>query len=183
MDAQQEQQWIEQSRRGDLQAFEGLVRLHQSWLRGWLRGQLSDWSAADDLAQDTFVTAFRQIRQFRGEGSFPAWLRGIAHNHLRNFIRKKRELLMDGETDLEVLLHEVNEEETEHVALDALKDCLDKVEGGAKNLLELRYVHGHTVREISATTGKGYSALTMKLHRLRDSLRECVESQLEGGKA
>jgi RNA polymerase sigma-70 factor, ECF subfamily len=46
-------------------------------------------------------------------------------------------------------------------------------------LLNQRYLSGKTVREISSASGKGYSALTMQLHRLREILAECVQRKLE----
>lgn len=62
-----------QCQKGDIGAFGELVRKHE----GWLRSQLRDWTAADDLAQDAFVTAFRKIGSFRGDSSFEVWLRGL----------------------------------------------------------------------------------------------------------
>ena len=95
---------LERSRAGDIEAFGGLVREHQGWLRGMLRGRLRNWAAADDLAQDAFVTAFRKIRQFRGDSKFETWLRGIAMNHLRNFVRKRRAECIGGSEELAVML-------------------------------------------------------------------------------
>ena len=62
--------------------------------------------------------------------------------------------------------------------LAALKECLTEVEGPAKTLLMERYVEGRTVREIARNANRGYSALTMQLHRVRESLRRCVELKM-----
>jgi len=169
------------SRKGDIEAFGELVRANEGWLRAWLRSQLRDWTAADDLAQDAFVTAFSKIRDFRGESSFEIWLRGIAKNHFRNFIRKRREEYVGGSDELQMLLFDGQEVEELHsnLALEALKECLQKIDGPSREILNARYALGKTVREISKETGRGYSALTMQLHRLRSSLADCIQQTVK----
>jgi len=168
---------------GWLDAFGELVRLHEGWVRAYLRTRISDWAAADDLAQEVFLTAFRRIRSYRGEGGFEAWLRGIAHNHLRNFVRKRRESYIGGAGELEEAMDaaggEAGWQAPEHRALEAMRACLVGIDGPARELLEQRYVVGRTVREISASSGRGYSALTMQLHRLRETLAECIRRKME----
>jgi RNA polymerase sigma-70 factor (ECF subfamily) len=168
---------------GWMEAFGDLVRLNEGWVRGFLRSRIRDWSAADDLAQDVFVTAFRRVKSFRGESGFEGWLRGIAVNHLRNFVRKRREQCIGGSEELQVLIDRGAEaflgESDEGNALDALQKCLARIDGPSRELLTERYVTGRTVREISASSGRGYSALTMQLHRLREALAACVERKLE----
>jgi RNA polymerase sigma factor (sigma-70 family) len=76
----------------DRAAFGELVRRHQSAVRNFLRHLTrGDAALADDLAQETFVQAWRGLARFRGEASFSSWLLGIAHNHWRNARRRKRE--------------------------------------------------------------------------------------------
>lgn len=65
----------------DRQAFEQLVRRHQGLVRAQLRRLCSgDAALADDLAQDTFLLAWRKLSSFRGESRFATWLFRIAHN-------------------------------------------------------------------------------------------------------
>ena len=69
-------------------AFEQLVRRHQGLVRAQLRRLLGDdFALADDLAQETFVLAWRKLDQFRGESRFGTWLYRIAYacflQHLR----------------------------------------------------------------------------------------------------
>jgi len=82
---------------GDGAAFGRLVQQHQSSLRGFLlRLTRGDKALADDLAQDSFLEAWRKIRQFRGEGSFRSWLARIAYTrYLMAARRKKLEIVSD----------------------------------------------------------------------------------------
>ncbi len=163
-------------------AFEEIVRANQAWVRGYLRSRLWDWAAADDLAQDVFVTAYLKFRDFRGDSSMESWLRGIAHNHLRNFIRKHREAAIGGSEELQALIDEDcgawHSDAESSARADALAECLRRLPEHAKALLERRYVVGRSVREIADDTGKGYSALTMQLRRFRETLADCIAREM-----
>jgi RNA polymerase sigma-70 factor (ECF subfamily) len=78
----------------DQHAFGELVRRHQSSVRGLLR-QLTrtDVSLADDLAQQAFLRAYKNIRSFRGEARFSTWLYRIAYNCFREDARRRKELV------------------------------------------------------------------------------------------
>lgn len=84
---------------GDDRAFAELVRRYQSRLRYSLR-QLTgyDQALADDLAQETFVRAYQHMNDFRGDGTFFAWLYRIAWrcfmDHHRNRARERRLAMM-----------------------------------------------------------------------------------------
>jgi RNA polymerase sigma-70 factor (ECF subfamily) len=86
----------------DHHAFAELVRRHQSSVRGLLR-QLTrtDVALADDLGQETFLRAYKNIRSFRGEARFSTWLYRIAYNCFREEARKRKELVGIDETQLE----------------------------------------------------------------------------------
>ena len=86
----------------DHHAFAELVRNHQSPIRGLLR-QLTrgDLALADDLGQETFLRAYKNIRSFRGEAKFSTWLYRIAYNCFREDARKRKELVGIDERQLE----------------------------------------------------------------------------------
>ena len=70
---------IQRAAAGDAASFDQLVRLHQSQVRAFLLRLTGGRHAlVDDLAQDTFLLAWRKLAQFRGQGSFAGWLLRIA---------------------------------------------------------------------------------------------------------
>ena len=82
----------------DHAAFGELVRHHQSAVRHFLRHLTrGDAALADDLAQETFVSAYRGLGRFHGGSAFPTWLLGIAHNHWRNARRRARTVPVEAE--------------------------------------------------------------------------------------
>jgi RNA polymerase sigma factor, sigma-70 family len=86
----------------DQNAFGELVRRHQSAVRGLLR-QLTrtDVALADDLAQQTFLRAYKNIHSFRGEARFSTWLYRIAYNCFREDARRRKELVGIDEEQLQ----------------------------------------------------------------------------------
>jgi RNA polymerase sigma-70 factor (ECF subfamily) len=76
---------------GDPNAFCELVRRYQSPVRAFLRKLTrGDAALADDLAQETFLRAWRKLETFRAEGRFSTWLFGIAVNEFHSCLRRDR---------------------------------------------------------------------------------------------
>ena len=73
----------------DQAAFQSLVERHQAAIRGFLRRLLSgDHGTADDLAQETFLLAYRKMPSWRASGSLSSWLHAIAYRQFLGFMRK-----------------------------------------------------------------------------------------------
>jgi RNA polymerase sigma factor (sigma-70 family) len=84
----------------DRHAFGELVRRHQSAVRATLRKLASGNSAlADDLAQETFMLAYRNLKSFRQEARFSTWLYRIAYNAFLADARKMKELPLPEDAD------------------------------------------------------------------------------------
>ena len=81
-------------RAGSERAFNMLIDRHQAAVRAFLRRLLGNAEEADDIAQDTFVVAWTQVRSFRGETSVRSWLCGIAWRKAkaaqRSWVRRRR---------------------------------------------------------------------------------------------
>jgi RNA polymerase sigma-70 factor, ECF subfamily len=174
--------WLLEARAGDLSAFSKLVLKHQWSVRAFLLARLSRKHEAEDLAQETFLTAWRGLSQFDIQRPFAPWLRGIAENHLRNHLRKFRAEPIGGNEALQSLLDQHVSAEIapadETALAEAMRECVAGVDREARELLMSRYAEGRSMAEICATTGKKHSAITMKLHRLRLALAACVEGKM-----
>ena len=80
----------------DSHAFAELVRRYQSPVRAFLlRMTRGDAHLADDLAQETFLKAWRKLSTFRGTAKFSTWLFGVACNEIRGAARKRKELSLE----------------------------------------------------------------------------------------
>jgi len=75
-----EHDWLDQARSGDLAAFDQLVLLHHAAVHTFLLRQTRSHAEAEDLAQETFVRAWRALARFDASRPFAAWLTRIAWN-------------------------------------------------------------------------------------------------------
>lgn len=80
---------VEAAKAGSTAAFSRLVERHQQALRAFLRRACGDWALADDLAQETFLTAWDRIGRLRRDASVRAWLCGIGHHKHLSAIRAR----------------------------------------------------------------------------------------------
>lgn len=87
---------------GDRHAFGELVRRHQSAVRANLRKLTAgNIALADDLAQETFIQAYRNLQNFRGEAKFSTWLYRIAYNVFISDTRRIREMPLSEEATVD----------------------------------------------------------------------------------
>lgn len=90
MDTDEEKDWIRLSQHGDDAAFEELMRTHQTLIHSLtfrMTGSLAD---AKDLAQETFVRAYRQLDSYQGTSKFSSWLYRIGVNACLDWQRRER---------------------------------------------------------------------------------------------
>lgn len=178
---------IERVLGGEVDAYGDLVREHQASVRACLVVRLHDPSAADDLAQEAFFIAFRKLNEFDTSRDFGPWVRTIAIRCLQNYIRKKRPYSLgsaaelDQLIDLEIEKSDPVEQQMSECRLQALATCIDKLDASQRNLIEGRYFSRKSISEIRKALGVAHSTLTMRLHRLRENLRSCIENQLDAG--
>lgn len=128
---------------------------------------------AEEVSQQTFIIAARRIRSFRLEqGSFRAWLHGIARNRTLTLVAKERrrrryealphrpEGRMDGKRSAETSVHEV----------------LAKLPLEYRRVLEDKYLRRLTMREMAEARGKTIEAIESLLRRARDRFAPMYES-------
>jgi RNA polymerase sigma-70 factor (ECF subfamily) len=87
---------VRRARAGSPEAFSRLVERHQATVRGFLRRACGNWAEADDLAQDTFVTAWSEIGRLRSDQSVRSWLCGVAW---RKHLSRRRSTMRDAARD------------------------------------------------------------------------------------
>ena len=156
---------------GDNTAFGALVRQHQSKVRGFLR-RLTRGNAAlaDDLAQETFIEAWRKIAQYRAEGSFSGWLSGIAWSRFLMDRRKRKEEPLDDADETPSF-----DPGPTHAAKLDLEKAMARLAAPERAALTLCYALGHSHGEAAAILDLPLG--TVKSHVLRG--REKLQVMLE----
>jgi RNA polymerase sigma-70 factor (ECF subfamily) len=81
-----DQELVRRVQRGESAAFDLLVRKYQHRIAALIGRYIADWSECQDVAQDTFIRAYRAIGNFRGDAQFYTWLHRIAVNTAKNHL-------------------------------------------------------------------------------------------------
>ena len=81
-----DQDLVARVQRGDSAAFDLLVRKYQHRTAALISRYIHDWAEVQDVAQDTFIRAYRAIGGFRGDAQFSTWLHRIAVNTAKNHL-------------------------------------------------------------------------------------------------
>ncbi len=173
---------IERTLEGDLSAFDYIVDRHQVAVKAFLGCRLRDKSSVDDLAQETFIHAFKRLTDFDRTRPLLPWLRGIAFNLLRNHRRSQARATTTDDIESFFIAETEASSRHEDEAVDALRDCMAALPPESRELLQRRYEQNMPVAEICKLTGAKHSAITMALYRIRTRLEECIGKKIPGWK-
>jgi len=137
-----------------------------------------DVALAEDLAQDTLVTGIERLATYDGRAGLHAWLCGIAKNHLRDGVRKRRptsieDLLATSDGEIDALLARIEHEPLPDEVLERAETAelvgatLSSLPPSYRAALLDKYVEGRTVPETATLTGRNVKAVESTLHRAR----------------
>jgi RNA polymerase sigma-70 factor (ECF subfamily) len=182
-----ERELIRRARAGDQDAFSELVTIHADRVYGALRRFGLDASAADEVAQEVFVRAWRGLPRFEERAQFSTWLYRIAFNEAQR--RLSRGPPPRAEPDPErddpiVSVPESLQLGPEAQALDreferTLERALNQVPTDWRAAVVLRDVEGLSTQEAAEIVGVRQAAFKSRLHRGRMQLRALLEPYLK----
>ncbi|MBT8037274.1 MAG: sigma-70 family RNA polymerase sigma factor [Verrucomicrobiae bacterium] len=170
-------------------SFETLVHQCRPMLVDYLSALLGDVHRAEDLAQETLLTADRIFDRFEQGGNFGAWLRGIARNKIREHRRSiaRRPLMIDSrvldgmEEVLSIFDTPAGVEERWGGRLGVLRTCIGKLKSGLRAAIEAVYFGDHSLKEAAIELGASPAAVGKRLSRARALLKQCADLQLSKG--
>ncbi len=185
--ANEEQHLIESAQRGDVDSFNQLVRLYEMRVYNVCYRMLGDPDAAADTAQDTFISAYRNLDRFRG-GMFRSWLLRIATNACYDVLRARKRrpstsLQALGTTDDDGVGFDLPDqgERPDEVALRhelaaAITRGLADLPEDQRLVIILSDIQGMAYEEISAVTGANLGTVKSRLSRGRARLRDILRA-------
>jgi RNA polymerase sigma-70 factor, ECF subfamily len=159
---------------------------HQGQIYGYLYSLSHDHHAACDILQETNVVLWNKAAEFNREATFLPWAFAIARfqflAYLRDHKRREQKLL---DPDVATLLHQTLEDQAADVDVrsSALQKCMGSLTATSRELLAKRYNEGFSIRDIADSSGRDVSAVKVNLHRIRKTLRDCIQIQLRENKA
>jgi len=173
---------LQRIRAGATGEFAELVQRHQQRVFGILHRYERDAQRVEDLAQETFLKAWRALEQFDGRAPFEHWLSRIAVrtalDHLRREKRRRNEIALPdlGEDALDWLRRA--DEEGELSARDAaeiLHRALRRLPPADRVVITMQELEGRSVKEIAAATGASRIAVRVRAVRARAKLKRALE--------
>lgn len=182
-----EQQLIERSRNGDLDAFNRLVETYQAQVYNLAYRMLGSQASAEDAAQECFISAYKNIRAYRG-GSFKGWLFRIATNACYDQLRSKKR---HAETSLEDRLEadqgwqpaSVGETPEEAAITGELSREIAKavttLPEDQRLVLIMADVQGFTYEEVAEATSSSLGTVKSRLSRARAKVRDYFSTRPE----
>ncbi len=165
--------------------FEILVREHADMVRAFLLASVRDPASADDLFQETFLVAWRNLHRYDRKLPFGPWVRGIAGKLMLNWRRRlgRAKVTFCEEQDLQLLDRSFEQfhtlpGDTFDEKLDVLRTCLSDLSGAQREAIKLHYEHGLHCKEIAMRLGIGFEAVKKHLQRGRAALFRCMQGSL-----
>ena len=167
------------------ETFEILVRDNADMLRAFLLALVKERELADELFQETFVTAWKKIDTYDPESPFGVWVRRIAGTlamSRKRRVASGRLFYFDEETLalLEVQFRKSSRSRGDKwdEKLHALKQCLDALPKPALDVISLHYHKNHNCREIGNRLNLDIKQAKKRLQGTRKILYDCVQSKL-----
>lgn len=158
---------------------QGLFLQYQPAIRGFILSMIPDFSVADDVMQETFLTVTKKAPSFEIGTSFAAWVKTIARFKALEAIRARKFVTLSEEV-LDALSTDPREfvgDTDERISL--LRGCLDQLAPQARRSIDYRYRNEHMPPQIAGLMGCTVQSVNVTLSRARAFLRECVQRKLE----
>lgn len=186
---------VDRVKQGDMRAFEMLVVKYQRRIERLIGRMVRDVDLVQDIAQETFIRAYRAIPQFRGESAFYTWLYRIAVNTAKKTLGElKRDVLVtesarlsrdeDGEETSRVE-NELTDGETPDALLAskqiaaAVNSAIEDLSEDLRQAITLREIEGLSYEEIAEMMNCPIGTVRSRIFRAREAIAERLKPLLD----
>ena len=191
-DREIDQQLVERAQRGDKQAFDLLVIKYQRRLVRLLSQFIRDSAEVEDIAQETFIKAYRSLSSFRGDSAFYTWLYRIGINAAKNFLvaQKRRASNTSNSFDIEDAenfeegsqLRELATPESELISkqiAQTVNQALNELPEELRTAITLREIEGLSYEEIASVMNCPTGTIRSRIFRAREVISVKLQSVTE----
>jgi len=181
---------VSSAQKGDLRAFELLVARYQKKMLNLSFRLVGDYDDACEVVQDAFVSAYRNIKTFRGDAKFTTWLTTITLNLSKNRLKRMRsrqgheafsldapirtddgEMTMDPPSNEPSVLERLEKRDIR----TKVQDCIKALEVDFREVLVLRDMQDFSYEEIGAMLKAREGTVKSRLFRARNMVKECLK--------
>jgi RNA polymerase sigma-70 factor, ECF subfamily len=182
---------VERARKGDLSAYDDLVRRYQERIYATLYNMTSNHEDANDLAQEAFIKAFEALKSFKGGSSFYTWIYRIAVNRTINFLKQRKnrtylslnDLDFDAEHDPDLVALVSDKTPRREVHLSELQEKLNvamqKLSEDHRLVVTLHDIQGLSHEEIGEIMDCNIGTVRSRLFYARQQLQAYLSEYLK----
>lgn len=179
-----DQTYIAKILSGETKYFSFLVERYKVMIYNLALKMLKSKEEAEEVSQDTFIKAYKNLASFKGESKFSTWLYKIAYRNCLDIIkRNKKKYLTDTIDEITInklestdsILDQIHKKERSRI----INDCLLRLPEEERSLLWMFYFEELSLKEILEITNLTQSNLKVKLHRARKRLLDVVTKHVE----
>ena len=156
---------------------------HQGRLLGFILKLLPNYSAAEDILQETALVLWQKFDTYDVNSNYMAWAMQIAKNKVMDYGKKckVRSIVHFDAEVVEDLAAEDVSNDVDHRYSEALHGCVEKLENKSKQIIRLRYIDRLKVKDIASQLSIQPNTLSKHMSRLHFLLRKCIEEKLSMG--
>ena len=172
------QEVIDRCLYGDRKAQYELYRLYSKAMYNTCLRITNDQMEAEDVLQESFVSAFKNISSYKGEASFGSWLKRIVVNNAINLVKKRRIEFqpMEGFETFDEPVNEINDD-GQLYDVQSIKRSIGLLPQGYRLVITLYLIEGYDHQEIAGILGITVSTSKSQFNRAKKKLREIIKDQ------
>lgn len=176
-------QLVAASKRGDQDAFAGLVQRYQRRVFNLVYRMLQQYEEASEITQETFLAAWQGLPSFRGDARFATWLYRIAYNcSLKQLEQRRRDKALQTALQVEQVLEREDSAKRTDAQLDArdrqafIQEHLSHLPAKYRIVLILRHIQDMTYEEMAEILTMPIGTIKTHLFRARNLLKERLQA-------
>lgn len=170
--------WVSRCLSGDTHYFRPLLQRYERMVRSVIRRLIANEHDVDEIAQQTFVTAYESLAQYSGGARFSTWLCQIALNKSRDALRTQRRRPQAEVDDFEIESTAAGpdrqlEEKQHDIRLQA---ALCQLKPADREVVVFKYIMNFSYEDVAKTIGGTPEAAKVRSHRAREELKRILEN-------
>jgi len=183
-------EFVSLCKKGDVDAFEVLVKNHQKRMLNIAYRMVGNYEDACDIVQDAFISAYRNLKSFKGKAKFSTWLYTIVINLSKNRLKQLKTqlhrekfsiddpvLTNDGQIRGELASREPSALESleRRNIQQKVQECINSLDEDFREVLILRDIQGFSYDEINDLLKIPEGTVKSRLFRAREAMKDCLK--------
>lgn len=166
---------IARCRAGERAAYQHLYQLYSKAMYNVGYRITGNEDDADDVLQEAFISAFKNLDNYRADATFGAWLKRIVVNKAINVLKRKKQESLPDDEQWDIAEETVEEEVSYHgLTVERVKVAIQQLPEGYRAVLTLYLLEGYDHQEIGEILGVSESTSKSQLNRAKSKLRELL---------